>query len=72
LDEFDNAGGTKGLYSVGAFNNWQLAPEYQLHLSESNYWVTAIYLKHGYCNYQYATYDTSTQKVSYSDVNGSF
>ena len=72
LDEFDDAGGTKELYIVGAFNNWQLAPEYQLHLSESNYWETAIYLKQGYYNYQYATYDTSTQKVSYSDVNGSF
>lgn len=72
LDEFDDAKGTKELYVVGAFNNWQLSPQYRLHLSESNYWEAAILLKQGYYNYQYAVYDTSTQEVSYSEINGSF
>lgn len=72
LDEFDDAGGTKELYIVGAFNDWQLAPEYRLKKSENNYWEVAVLLKQGYYNYQYAVYDQSTQTVSYSAINGSF
>lgn len=72
LDEFDDAGGTKELYVVGAFNNWQLTPESRMRLSDSKYWETAIYLKQGYYNYQYAVYDKSTQTVNYSEINGSF
>lgn len=72
LDEFDDAGGTKELYIVGAFNDWQLAPEYRLKKSENNYWEVAVLLKQGYYNYQYAVYDQSTQSVSYSTINGSF
>lgn len=72
LDEFDDGGGTKELYIVGAFNDWQLAPEYRLKKSENNYWETAVLLKQGYYNYQYAVYDQSTQTTSYSNVNGSF
>ncbi len=72
LDEFDDAGGTKELYIVGAFNDWQLTPEFRLKKAESNYWEVAALLKQGYYNYQYAVYDQSTQTVSYSIVNGSF
>ena len=72
LDEFDDAGGTKELYVVGAFNNWQLAPEYQLHKTESNYWEVSVLLKQGYYNYQYAVYDSSTGTTSLSEINGSF
>jgi hypothetical protein len=72
LDEFDDAGGTKELYVVGAFNNWQLAPEYQLHKTESNYWEVSVLLKQGYYNYQYAVYDNSTGTTSLSEINGSF
>jgi len=72
LDEFDDSGGTKEIYVVGAFNNWQLVPEYQLKLSDSNYWEVAVLLKQGYYNYQYAVLDRSTQTVSYSAINGSF
>ena len=72
LDEFDDAGGTKELYVVGAFNNWQLAPEYQLHKTESNYWEVSVLLKQGYYNYQYAVYDSSTGEISLSEINGSF
>lgn len=72
MDEFDDEKGNKELYIVGAFNNWQISPEYRLLLSESNYWELAILLKQGYYNYQYAVYDKSTQKVNYSEVNGSF
>ncbi len=72
LDEFDDAGGTKEIYIVGAFNDWQLAPEYRLKKSENNYWEVAVLLKQGYYNYQYAVFDQSTQTTSYSNVNGSF
>ena len=72
LDEFDDAGGTKEIYVVGAFNDWQLSPEYRLKKSENNYWEVAVLLKQGYYNYQYAVYDQSTQTTSYSNVNGSF
>lgn len=72
LDEFDDAGGTKEIYVVGAFNDWQLAPEYRLKKSENNYWEVAVLLKQGYYNYQYAVYDQNTQTTSYSNVNGSF
>lgn len=72
LDEFDPQNGKKELYVVGAFNNWQLAPEYQLQWTDSNYWEVALLLKQGYYNYQYAVLDTSTGKVSYSAINGSF
>jgi len=60
------------LYVVGAFNNWQLAPEYQLHKTESNYWEVSVLLKQGYYNYQYAVYDSSTGTTSLSEINGSF
>lgn len=72
LDEFDDARGTKELYLVGAFNNWQISPEYQLKMSETNYWEAAVLLKQGYYNYQYAVLDTQTQHVNYSEINGSF
>ncbi|MDD3458857.1 MAG: DUF5103 domain-containing protein [Weeksellaceae bacterium] len=72
LDEFDDENGTKELYVVGAFNNWQLLPAYRLKLTETNYWETAVLLKQGYYNYQYAVYDKSTGNVSYSAINGSF
>lgn len=72
IDEFDDAGGSKELYIVGGFNDWQLAPEYRLEKTENNYWETMVFLKQGYYNYQYAVYDNSTQKVSLSEINGSF
>ncbi len=72
MDEFDDAGGNKELYIVGAFNGWQITPDYQLQKSSSNYWEVAVMLKQGYYNYQYAVYDKSTQTTSYSKVNGSF
>lgn len=72
MEEFDDKGGTQELYIVGAFNNWQLSPEYRFQLSSSNYWELAALLKQGYYNYQYAVYDTITQEVSYSAINGSF
>lgn len=72
LDEFDDKGGTRELYIVGAFNNWQLSPEYRLMLTDSNYWEVAVLLKQGYYNYQYAVFDNSTQTVNYSEINGSF
>ncbi len=72
LDEFDDAGGTKELYIVGAFNDWDLSPEYQLHKTDSNYWEVSVLLKQGYYNYQYAVYDSSTGETSMSAINGSF
>lgn len=72
LDEFDDAGGSKELYIVGAFNNWQPAPQYQLQKSESGMWEVSVLLKQGYYNYQYMVYDTSTQQTSLSEINGSF
>lgn len=72
LDEFDDKAGTRELYVVGAFNNWQLSPEYRLMLTDSNYWEAAVLLKQGYYNYQYAVFDSSTQTVNYSEINGSF
>ena len=72
MDEFNDVGGTKELYVVGAFNNWQLSPEYRLKLTPENYWEVAILLKQGYYNYQYAVLDTLTNKISYSEINGSF
>ncbi|MBA5628589.1 type IX secretion system plug protein [Moheibacter lacus] len=72
LDEFDDAGGTKELYIVGAFNDWQLTPEYRLKKMENNFWELSVLLKQGYYNYQYAVYDQSTNEVSYSTINGSF
>lgn len=72
LDEFDDQGGNKELYVVGAFNNWQIAPQYQLKKTDANMWEAAVLLKQGYYNYQYAVYDNSTQKVSMSEINGSF
>lgn len=72
LDEFNDAGGNKELYIVGAFNNWQIAPEYQLQKSENGMWEVSVLLKQGYYNYQYAVYDNSTQRTSLSEINGSF
>jgi len=72
LDEFDDAGGTKELYIVGAFNDWELSPEYQLHKTDNNYWEVSLLLKQGYYNYQYVVYDTSTGETSLSEINGSF
>lgn len=72
LDNFDDEGGKKELFVVGAFNNWQPAPQYQLKLSDANYWEVAVLLKQGYYNYQYAVYDTRTGKTNYSEINGSF
>lgn len=72
LDEFDDTGGTKEIYVVGAFNNWELTPEYQLHKTESNFWEVSVLLKQGYYNYQYVVYDTSTEETSMSAINGSF
>lgn len=72
LDEFDDDGGSKELYIVGAFNDWQLTADYQLHKSESDYWEVAVLLKQGYYNYQYAVFDKRTQSVSLSEINGSF
>lgn len=72
LDKFNDDKGNKELYVVGAFNNWQLAPEYRLQLTEANYWEVALLLKQGYYNYQYAVLDKRTGKVSYTEINGSF
>lgn len=72
LDTFNDENGRNELYIVGAFNNWQLAPEYRLNLTDSNYWEVAVYLKQGYYNYQYAVYDSSAKKVSYTAIDGSF
>lgn len=72
LDEFDDAAGTKELYIVGAFNDWELTPDYRLRKTESNYWEVSVLLKQGYYNYQYAVYDTSTGETSLSEINGSF
>lgn len=72
LDEFNDAGGSKELYIVGSFNNWQIAPQYQLKKTDANLWEAAVLLKQGYYNYQYAVYDNATQKVSMSEINGSF
>lgn len=72
LDEFDDENGNKELYLVGAFNNWQISPLYQLKMTEANLWEAAVLLKQGYYNYQYAVLDKTTQKVSYSAINGSF
>ncbi|SMC50923.1 type IX secretion system plug protein [Moheibacter sediminis] len=72
LDEFNDAGGNKELYIVGSFNNWQIAPQYQLKKTDADMWEAAVLLKQGYYNYQYAVYDNSTQKISMSEINGSF
>jgi len=72
LDEFDDAGGSKELYIVGAFNNWQITPTNRLHKTETGFWEVSLLLKQGYYNYQYAVYDTSTQTLSMSEINGSF
>lgn len=72
MENFNDAGGTKELYIVGAFNNWQLTPENKLVFTESQYWEVAILLKQGYYNYQYAVYDTVNDTVSYSEIDGSF
>lgn len=72
LDEFDDKQGAKELYIVGAFNNWQIAPEYQLRQSDSNYWEASVLLKQGYYNYQYAVLDRKTNHVSMSEINGSY
>lgn len=72
LDEFNDVGGTKELYIVGSFNNFQIAPQYQLKKTDANMWEAAVLLKQGYYNYQYAVYDNSTQRVSMSEINGSF
>lgn len=72
LDEFDDKNGTKELYIVGAFNNWQIAPQYRLQKTDADMWEVALLLKQGYYNYQYAIYDNSTQKFTMSEINGSF
>lgn len=72
MDEFDDAGGTKELYVVGAFNNWQLSPEYRLRLSDANFWEVSLLLKQGYYNYQYAVLNKSTGEVDFTKIDGSF
>jgi hypothetical protein len=72
LDDFDDKQGTKELYVVGAFNNWQIAPEFRLKKTDSEYWEVAVLLKQGYYNYQYAVLDRKTNQVSMSEINGSY
>lgn len=72
LDDFDDRDGSREVYVVGAFNNWNIAPEYRLRMSDSNYWEVALYLKQGYYNYKYAVYDKKTGEVDYSEIDGSF
>jgi len=72
LEDFNDAVGTKEVYVVGAFNNWQIAPEYRLEKTESGYWEVSLLLKQGYYNYQYAVLDKKSNTVSMSEINGSF
>jgi hypothetical protein len=72
LDDFDDKQGNKELYVVGAFNNWQISPEYQLKKTDSDFWEVSVLLKQGYYNYQYAVLDRKTNQVSMSEINGSY
>ena len=51
------------IFVVGAFNNWQVLPEYEMEYKDG-YFVKTVQLKRGIYDYQYVTADMSSGKIS--------
>ena len=72
LDAFEDQNGLYEPYVVGAFNNWNIDENSRLEKDDSGLWVTELFLKQGYYNYQYVVKNTKTGKIDPSYVSGSF
>ncbi|WP_313373626.1 type IX secretion system plug protein domain-containing protein [Chishuiella sp.] len=72
LDTFDDQNGLYVPYVVGAFNNWTIDEKSKLKKDDSGLWVTELFLKQGYYNYQYVAKNTKTGKIDPTYVSGSF
>ena len=72
LDAFEDQNGLYAPYVVGAFNNWRIDENSKLEKDDSGLWVTELFLKQGYYNYQYVVKNTKTGQIDPSYVSGSF
>lgn len=72
LDAFDDQNGLYIPYVVGAFNNWSIDDNSRLKKDDSGLWVTELFLKQGYYNYQYVVKNIKTGKIDPTYVSGSF
>lgn len=72
LDAFEDQNGLYEPYVVGAFNNWKIDDNSKLDKDQSGLWVTELFLKQGYYNYQYVVKNTKTGKIDSTYVSGSF
>lgn len=72
LDAFEDQNGLYEPYIVGAFNNWRIDKNSKLEKDESGLWVTELFLKQGYYNYQYVVKNTKTGQIDPTYVSGSF
>ena len=73
LENFEDQQGLYEPYVVGAFNKWQIDEDSKLLKDEkTGLWVTELFLKQGYYNYQYVVKNTKTGKIDPNYVSGSF
>lgn len=72
LDAFEDQNGLYEPYVVGAFNNWKIDENSKLDKDQFGLWVTELFLKQGYYNYQYVVKNTKTGKIDPTYVSGSF
>ncbi|WP_333663731.1 type IX secretion system plug protein domain-containing protein [Chishuiella changwenlii] len=72
LDAFEDQNGLYAPYVIGAFNNWRIDENSKLEKDDSGLWVTELFLKQGYYNYQYVVKNTKTGQIDPSYVSGSF
>ncbi|SHK51973.1 protein of unknown function [Chishuiella changwenlii] len=72
LDAFEDQNGLYAPYVVGAFNNWKIDENSKLEKDDSGLWVTELFLKQGYYNYQYVVKNTKTGQIDPTYVSGSF
>ena len=70
--ETDQHFGNRNVYVYGAFNDWKLTPENQLHLNEkTGLYEAAIPFKQGFYNYTYVT-ATPDLKIDEREIQGSY
>jgi len=61
---YDNFYGS--IYLTGAFNNWQVLPEYEM-TNSGGYYTKTIELKRGVFDYQYVTADYINNQIKYEN-----
>ena len=59
------------IYVFGAISDWKIKEEFKLNYNENKkQYETAIFLKQGYYNYNYVLYDTTTNIIDISFIEG--